>query len=241
MKIFTKCLCWVTLWLDACLMAGCLASRWLKTEYSTIGALNSKTPEGMVSIIVVIVWTTSLAICGLMALKRLKLVEEPEKAHFNSNRNRQAFARWRELAIQQMTSASTMMFGLVCAGLAYSLALLGSYKSIVSAKNDFPFELFTGSFAISFLCALFLMLKHLQSFQKTANLIKERDEASNSGALVPLPQDVCFLDGWTWALFRIQLVTFALGGVVLLIFICKLNNIPLLSPAIKEFLIRHYQ
>jgi hypothetical protein len=71
MKTLTQCLCWFTLWLDACLIAGCLSSTWHKTGYAVIGSLTSNTPEGMVSIIVVIVWTTSLAICGLTALRRV--------------------------------------------------------------------------------------------------------------------------------------------------------------------------
>jgi hypothetical protein len=73
MKTFTQCLCWFTLFLDICLTSGCISSKFFSVGYAVIGTLTSKTPEGMVTIIIVTVWTAMLAICGLLASTQTNL------------------------------------------------------------------------------------------------------------------------------------------------------------------------
>jgi ABC-type multidrug transport system fused ATPase/permease subunit len=151
-----------------------------------------------------------------------------KKTRFKSDKNREAFARWRQLAIDQMTSASTMMFGLVSAGIAYAVALLSSDKSIVTAANAFTFKLFTWSFVISFVAAILLVFNRLQSFRNTAQIIKLRDDASNSEELDDLRADVLFIDWRSWLLFYVELVTFAFGGGCFIAFLWNLYGTKLL-------------
>jgi len=121
-----------------------------------------------------------------------------------------------------------MMFGLVSAGIAYALTLLSSDKSIVSDNNAFTFKLFTWSFVISFFAGILLAFNRLQSFRRTARIIKLRDDASDLEQLSDLRGDVEFIDWRSWLLFYVQLATFAFGGGSLIAFLWNLYGTKLL-------------
>lgn len=143
--------------------------------------------------------------------------KKPTTQKFKNDKNRDAFNHWRDHAIAQMTAASTMMFGLASAGLAYTLSQLAPAKSALFKSNELLFDLFTWAFAVSFAAAVILVINRLESFRKTANVVRLRDEEGSTEDLATLRKGVRLMDHFTWALFYVQLLSFGFGGGAILI------------------------
>ncbi|MEN3333380.1 MAG: hypothetical protein V7641_2745 [Blastocatellia bacterium] len=154
-------------------------------------------------------------------------MEKKIKKRFHNDRNRQAFNHWRDHAINQMTAASSMMFGLAGAGLAYSLTLLSAEKRLITDNNLPIFRLFTVAFALSFMTALFLIFNRLWGFRKTAEIVRARDakEANEPVELTDVDdirEDSGFIDAMTWILFGFQFVSFVIGGAGVIYFMWRI-------------------
>ena len=148
------------------------------------------------------------------------------RQRFKSDKNREAFNRWRDHAIEQITSASSMMFGLASAGLAYSLTMLSLEKSQIIQRHLSTFRFFTWAFAISFIAAFLLVFNRLEGFRKTAEIVRARDardagESSNIQDVNDLREESGFIDAITWVLFYTQFLSFLAGGIGVIVFILQ--------------------
>jgi membrane protein implicated in regulation of membrane protease activity len=159
------------------------------------------------------------------------------KRRFHNDRNRQAFNHWRDHAINQMTAASSMIFGLASAGLAYSLTLLSAEKQLVTKDNLWTLRVFTVAFAVSFVVAILLLFNRLWGFRKAAEIVRARDikealrDAKEAGDRVEvsevsdLREESGFIDGTTWLLFCLQVLSFVIGSVGIIYFMGNIYGV----------------
>jgi hypothetical protein len=159
------------------------------------------------------------------------MATKAKKRQFYCEQNRQAFNRWRDHTMKQMTAASTVFFGLSSAGLGYVLALLNDNTKPLAAAYSLPFRVFAWAFAVSFIAGIFLVINRLEDFRRTADIVKNRDEnteARDSDKPIPHPdlddrrEQTGLLGGLTWILFYTQLVGIGVGGGAFLWFIWSL-------------------
>jgi hypothetical protein len=144
-----------------------------------------------------------------------------KKRQFYCEKNRQAFNRWRDHTIKQITAASAVLFGLSSAGLGYVLALLNDHGKQLDVAHSVSFGIFAAAFAISFVAGIFLVINRLDDFRKTAKIVKDRDENDEARATnrpIPHPdlddqrEETGLLGRSTWVLFYTQLAGIGIGG-----------------------------
>lgn len=149
------------------------------------------------------------------------MANNAQKRQFFCEKNRQAFNRWRDHTIKQMTAASVVLFGLSSAGLGYVLALLNDHGKEFDTTHSLSFRIFAVAFAFSFVAGIFLVINRLEDFRKTAKIVKDRDENDEARAAnkpAPHPdlddqrEETGLLGRFTWILFYIQLAGVGIGG-----------------------------
>ena len=149
------------------------------------------------------------------------MTHKPKKRRFYDDSNRQAFVRWRENTMKQMTAASSVLFAVSSAGMGYVLALLADEAKQPNIAGRLSFTVFAVSLALSFVAGVFLVINRLEDFRRTSNIVKlrdENDEARASGTQMPHPglddlrDESRLLGRLTWFLFYVQLFGIGVGG-----------------------------
>jgi uncharacterized membrane protein YhaH (DUF805 family) len=141
-----------------------------------------------------------------------------KRRKFKSDRNRDAFNRWHDHQINQITTVSATVFALASAGLGYSLSLLSDEKVTLLKANVPAIRLFTFAFAISFVAALLLVVNRLEDFRRTKNIVRLRDDDPQHPELESRRRVVNRFERWTWILFYVQFIAFIVGGATIIVF-----------------------
>lgn len=137
---------------------------------------------------------------------------------FKCSNKRAAFERWHDHQIEQIRGASSTLFVLATAGVGYSLSLLSASDQVLVTNNTRSIQLFTCSFAVSFLLGILSIFNRLEDFRRTKQRHRLRDESPNDPKLKPMYRTTRMLGVWTWGLLYAQGLFFIVGGVTILYF-----------------------
>jgi hypothetical protein len=125
--------------------------------------------------------------------------------------------RWQDARREQLGAAITLLFGLSSASLAYCGSLLTDDAATFGGWRTFWFLAATLLFAQALIASVAVTITRLTSTRDSVTIVRMRDDASKSTEVQRLRGRVDRFDAWTWRIFRIQLFTFLLGAISLLI------------------------
>jgi hypothetical protein len=112
--------------------------------------------------------------------------------------------RWRKIAIDQLGYALNLTLTFAIATLGYWFALLKDKDFAPGSSAKCTMILSLSALALSAICGLICVVNRLLDFRGTA-----RRACNHSKA--PTQDDLRGLGTWTWAMFYVQLVVFAIG------------------------------
>lgn len=131
-------------------------------------------------------------------------MDEPEYGY-------ERFAKWQGVTREQLGSTSNLVLGLATGLLAFTTLLLLDRKLIASFAFGFGVAAYF-LLATSIIMALWCAINRLTDFRLTAKIAHPKN--SNNPQLEELREESRLLGDKTWAIFRSQIWSFALGSGV---------------------------
>ena len=119
------------------------------------------------------------------------------------------FAKWQGVTREQLGSTSNLVLGLATGLLAFTTLLLLDRKLVVSFAFGFGVAAYF-LLAVSVVVALWCATNRLTDFRLTAKIANPKN--SSSPQLEEWREESRLLGDKTWAIFRCQLWSFALGS-----------------------------
>lgn len=123
-----------------------------------------------------------------------------------------SFLRWQSITISQFTYAINLILG-------FSVATLGFQAALLLNENFEPVGCLQ---RLSFLASLILLIlsvvfgvwvvvNRLEDFRETTTAARKRETGVPDSEIEPHRMRYRELGGRTWCIFRLQIITFALG------------------------------
>ena len=125
--------------------------------------------------------------------------------------------RWDRERRGQLGGAITLLFGLSSASLAFCGSLLTDSAVTLGGYRTFAFLVAVGFFVIALLSSVAVTVTRLQDARDTATIVRKRDDDVAAAEIQSLRDTTRKVGWWTWRIFYLQLFSFLLGAISLLI------------------------
>ena len=139
--------------------------------------------------------------------------------------DRESFVRWQEITITQLGYAVNLILSFAAASLGFLLTLLKDNDFTPRHLEKGFFDLSLVLLGLSIVSGILCVINRLRDFRETKSIARDRARWKKKGIsgvqidelLKPRRDDVNKLGKWTWRMFWIQLASFSLGllGIIL--------------------------
>lgn len=125
--------------------------------------------------------------------------------------------RWQGYALEQLTFSLNLFIGLSVGSLAFGITLIRDEAFELSGFPKRAFGIGLVALAVSTVLGCFAVASRLWDFRSTARKVRSDDEGDPEGESGLHKYRSALLGRMTWVLFSLQLVTFPVGLVGLII------------------------
>ena len=126
------------------------------------------------------------------------------------------FIRWQRYTIEQLTFALNLFLGLSGASLAFGISLLREESFLLTGCSKLAFSVGLVALAISVLVGCVAVVSRLLDFRFTAKTVGNKNQKSDEEAGV-YRYRTKLLGGLTWRLFWLEVFSFSVGVIGLII------------------------
>ncbi len=128
-----------------------------------------------------------------------------------------ALVRWERTRREQLGTAITLLFGLSSGSLAFCASLLTQKDITLGGTSTILYLLSDGVFAVALVASVAVTITRLEDFRTTAQIVHERKSGTDARRLARLRCRADCLGKATWVLFYVQLASFFVGALLLLL------------------------
>lgn len=138
--------------------------------------------------------------------------EQPSK-----KKNRESSIRWQGRTIEQLGYALNLLLGLGVAALGFEVSLILNKNFHHTGWQNCILSISLLALVLSVAVGLWCVLNRLHDFRATAETARKRENGASDIELQPLRTLTRTLGKRTWVLFKLQLWTFGLGVLLLVV------------------------
>jgi len=129
----------------------------------------------------------------------------------------EALIRWEQTRREQLGGAITLLFGLSSASLAFCASLLTHDSIELGGVRSILFLVAVVCFLLALVGSVLATVTRLQDTRTTVRIIRKRLKGGADDELESLRARADTMGRWTWRIFYMQLVTFFVGALFLLL------------------------
>lgn len=129
------------------------------------------------------------------------------------------FQRWQARAIEQKQTASSLILGLSGAALGFSLSLLSTSKGYIGSLESVLFHLQAAAQLLAIAAGVAFTLNRVRDFDLTSSIARVRAKNPSAAGLTLMRSRVRRWGRITRVLFATQILAFAAGVTVFLVFV----------------------
>ena len=128
-----------------------------------------------------------------------------------------ALVRWERTRREQLGTTITLLLGLSSGSLAFCASLLGQKDITFGGTATILYLVGVGAFAVSLVASVAATITRLEDFRATAQIVHKRKSGGDPVGLEKLRRRARCLGSATWVLFYVQLASFFVGALLLLV------------------------
>lgn len=128
-----------------------------------------------------------------------------------------ALVRWERTRREQLGTVITLLFGLSSGLLAFCVSLLTQKDITLGGTATILYLLSVGVSALAVVASVAVTITRLEDFRTTAQIVHKRKSGADASSLAKLRCRAECLGKATWVLFYLQLSSFLVGALFLLL------------------------